>query len=182
MNPHDNSVNIEKPRYHHGDLKTALLEAGMRLLAERTVEDMSLREVARSVGVSATAVYRHFPDKASLMRALAEEGLARLARAQHEAAEAAGGVRHRRGARDARIFASPPPAASEKGGREVEAMAFLRANAAAAVNDDPQSRAAWIRAVQAWSQVHGLAMLMLDGQIATSDALIDEVIDPDGCT
>jgi AcrR family transcriptional regulator len=47
--------------YHHGDLRAALVEAGLGLIEERTVDDVSLREVARSVGVSATSVYRHFP-------------------------------------------------------------------------------------------------------------------------
>ena len=73
-------------RYHHGDLRAALLEVGLRLLAERDVEGVSLREMARDVGVSATSVYRHFPDKAALMRALAREGLDRLAGAQRDAA------------------------------------------------------------------------------------------------
>lgn len=195
MGHNDNGVNMDRPRYHHGDLKAALIEAGLRLLAQRTAEDVSLREVARSVGVSATAVYRHFPDKASLLRALAEEGLARLAHAQREAAESAGGgaagfaATGRAYVRFAlanpalfrMIFASPPPPRTG-GAPEPEAMALLRANAAAAVNDSPGSDAARVRAVQAWAQVHGLAMLMLDGQIEADDALIDAVIDPDGCS
>jgi AcrR family transcriptional regulator len=57
------------------------------MLAERDVEGLSLREMARMVGVSATAVYRHFPDKT----ALAREGLNRLTAAQHAAADGAGG-------------------------------------------------------------------------------------------
>ena len=74
---------LPKKAYHHGDLRSALVEAGLRLLEARTADDLSLREVARAVGVSATAVYRHFPDKGALMAALAGEGLARLAEAQH---------------------------------------------------------------------------------------------------
>lgn len=77
--------------YHHGDLRAALVAAGLELLSTRTADDLSLREVARAVGVSATAVYRHFPDKAALMGALASEGLAMLGKTQHQAFDAAGG-------------------------------------------------------------------------------------------
>src|SRR6218665_3739496 len=77
--------------YHHGDLRAAAIEAGLRLLEERTANDLGLREVARAVGGSAPALSRHFPDKAALLRALAEEGFKRLAEAQREAASAAGG-------------------------------------------------------------------------------------------
>ena len=47
-----------RPSYHHGDLRAALVRAGLALLATRPADDLSLREVARSVGVSANAVYR----------------------------------------------------------------------------------------------------------------------------
>src|SRR4051812_42026793 len=78
--------------YHHGNLREALVEAGLRLLDRRSADDLGLREVARDVGVSATAVYRHFPDKQALLDALAEAGLERLGAAQAEAAaKAAGG-------------------------------------------------------------------------------------------
>lgn len=65
--------------YHHGDLRNALLETAARLVAERGPEGFSLREAAREVGVSPGAAYRHFADKQALMAALAVEGHARLA-------------------------------------------------------------------------------------------------------
>ena len=68
---------MEKKTYHHGDLHAALIEAGLKLLGEREADTLGLREVARAVGVSATAVYRHFPDKGALLSAMAREGLAR---------------------------------------------------------------------------------------------------------
>ena len=76
---------METKTYHHGDLRAALIEAGMALLAEREADTLGLREVARAVGVSATAVYRHFPDKGALLGAMAREGLQRLGAAQAEA-------------------------------------------------------------------------------------------------
>ncbi len=180
--------------YHHGNLRSALIEAGMTLLATRTIDDLSLREVARSVGVSATAVYRHFPDKRALMTAMAGEGLARLAAAQRAASEAAGGgaagfdATGRAYVRFALanpalfrlIFANPAPPDLLSGPAETvpDAMAFLRANAAAlaarlpAPGVDPT-----VLALQAWSVAHGLAMLMLDRQIPTAEATIDAVID-----
>ena len=86
-----NSVNIDKKPYHHGDLRAALIAEGLALLAIQAADSLSLRELARRVGVSAPSVYRHFPDKEALMTALAEEGLKQLAAAQHEAATQAGG-------------------------------------------------------------------------------------------
>jgi AcrR family transcriptional regulator len=191
MTQNDNSVNIESRPYHHGDLRAALIAEGLRLLGERDAEALSLREVARNVGVSATAVYRHFPDKEALTKALAQEGLARLAAAQHAAADAAGGGEEgftatgRAYVRFALanpalfrlIFTTPRLSPwSTPAGEESEAMAFLRANAAASVGRDGGSREATVRAVNAWALVHGLAMLMLDGQIPADQGLIDAVI------
>src|SRR3954447_22902525 len=61
--------------YHHGDLRRALLEAALELLAETGGDEVSLREVARRAGVSAMAPYRHFADKAALMAAIRDHGL-----------------------------------------------------------------------------------------------------------
>ena len=75
MAKNGNSVNIESSgeRYHHGDLRRALIKKGMERLRKGAVDELSLREIARSVGVSATAVYRHFPDKAALLSALRQD-------------------------------------------------------------------------------------------------------------
>ena len=87
MTENDNTVNMggEKSRYHHGDLRAALIEEGLKLIGAGPAEALSLREIARNVGVSATAVYRHFPDKAALMGALCAEGHQMMAAAFREA-------------------------------------------------------------------------------------------------
>lgn len=71
--------------YHHGDLRNALLEASLALVAKKGVEAFSLREAARAVGVSPAAAYRHFADKDALLSALAEVGTARLAQGMERA-------------------------------------------------------------------------------------------------
>jgi AcrR family transcriptional regulator len=72
--------------YHHGDLKRALTEAALALVAEKGPKGFTLTEAARRAGVSAAAPYRHFADKAQLLAAVAEEGFVQL----HEALSAAG--------------------------------------------------------------------------------------------
>lgn len=66
--------------YHHGDLRTALLSASRELLARDGLEKLSLRAVARAAGVSSAAPYRHFKDKHQLLAAVATEGFTTLAR------------------------------------------------------------------------------------------------------
>jgi AcrR family transcriptional regulator len=59
--------------YHHGDLRNALIEAGLEILAQEGANALSLREVARKAGVSHAAPYRHFADKEALIAAIAAE-------------------------------------------------------------------------------------------------------------
>jgi AcrR family transcriptional regulator len=68
----------EKP-YHHGDLQQELLCAAGQLLEESNVTNLSLRAVAKKVGVSHTAPYRHFKDKESLLAGIAGQGFQMLA-------------------------------------------------------------------------------------------------------
>jgi AcrR family transcriptional regulator len=72
--------------YHHGDLKRALTQAALELVAEKGPKGFTLTEAARRAGVSAAAPYRHFADKAQLLAAVAEEGFIQL----HEALTTAG--------------------------------------------------------------------------------------------
>ncbi|WP_129308246.1 TetR/AcrR family transcriptional regulator [Streptomyces sp. L2] len=70
---------LTPPRpYHHGDLRAALLKSAERTLREKGVGALSLRELARDVGVSHAAPGRHFKDKQALLDALALDGYDRL--------------------------------------------------------------------------------------------------------
>jgi len=79
----------KRGRYHHGNLPTALVQAALELVEESGSEALTLREVARRVGVTHAAPYRHFKDKAALLAAVAEEGFLRLRRQLHERMQAA---------------------------------------------------------------------------------------------
>ncbi|MFJ5925606.1 TetR/AcrR family transcriptional regulator [Kitasatospora sp. NPDC092948] len=70
--------------YHHGNLRAALVEAGLRLARQGGEAALGLREVTRSVGVTPNAAYRHFADRRSLVLAVAAEAHERLARAMLE--------------------------------------------------------------------------------------------------
>lgn len=181
---------LESPArsYHHGDLRSALVAAGLKALETSDVADLSLRQIARDVGVSATAVYRHFPDKQALLDALAEEGIARLGEA-HQAAALAAGADASAFAATGRAyvrFALAHPAlfrltfsrcaVGESIFGETLSARLLQQQASKNAGGDPQATRRLM--VQAWSVVHGLAMLMLDGQLPVEDALIDQVIDP----
>jgi AcrR family transcriptional regulator len=76
--------------YHHGDLRAALLKSAERTLREKGVGALSLRELARDVGVSHAAPGRHFKDKQALIDALALDGYERLNQALRAATEQSG--------------------------------------------------------------------------------------------
>jgi AcrR family transcriptional regulator len=67
-----------KKNYHHGDLKNALIKAGVDILAREGVAGLSLRKVAGRAGVSHTAPYSHFADKQALIAAISTEGFREL--------------------------------------------------------------------------------------------------------
>jgi AcrR family transcriptional regulator len=76
--------------YHHGNLRSALIDRARRTVDERGAQALSLRELAREVGVSHGAPRRHFPDRQALLDALAEDGFERLGDALGRAVEDAG--------------------------------------------------------------------------------------------
>ncbi len=181
----------DKSRYHHGDLRAALIAEGLRHLASGNAETLSLRAIARDVGVSPTAVYRHFPDKQALLSALAMEGGAQLARLQKQAQDAAGGGRAGFDATGRAYvrFALQNPAlfrlmtaqtrnvSPTDVDRDRTGLDLLRRNIAALAAPGASKQDQHIGLVRSWATVHGLAMLMLDGQIPTDESLIDLVVD-----
>lgn len=82
-------------QHHHGDLARALREAALLLAVEQGTEGVTLRELARRVGVTHAAAYRHFADRTALLVALAVEGYRLLARDLAAAAEAGEGALER---------------------------------------------------------------------------------------
>jgi len=75
-----NQAGSEAKKYHHGDLKAALLDETARILREEGESALSLRRLASNLGVSRTAPYNHFENKDALLAAVAEEGFRRFER------------------------------------------------------------------------------------------------------
>ncbi|MFT4614372.1 MAG: AcrR family transcriptional regulator [Bacteroidia bacterium] len=76
--------------YHHGNLRAALLDTAIAQLQQAGTENLSLRALARTVGVSQTAPYRHFADKGELLAAMATHGYRELLRKLRQAGQSAG--------------------------------------------------------------------------------------------
>jgi AcrR family transcriptional regulator len=68
----------KKRAYHHGDLRRALVAEAVRIIHKQGVSALTLREVGARLGVSRTAMYRHFADKSALLTAVATEGFRML--------------------------------------------------------------------------------------------------------
>ncbi|MBU2712637.1 TetR/AcrR family transcriptional regulator [Zooshikella harenae] len=80
---------MQKPTYHHGNLKAALLSVALDHVRQYGADKISLRALARDLGVSQTAPYRHFADKDALLAELAAEGFNLLAQALQPATQTA---------------------------------------------------------------------------------------------
>lgn len=174
-------------RYHHGDLRHALVNAALEALAQKGPTGLGLRELARQVGVSAAAPYRHFADRNALLEAVAIEGFERFTASMQEARDAVFENEQLAAMAYAYVrFAIQQPQlfrlmfSAELDHQRNPALAkageaAYASLAVAAAREDPTAAAEV--AVTCWAFVHGLAMLLLDGQIlgstpANSDALI----------
>ncbi len=182
--------------YHHGDLRRSLIEAGREILAERGVEALSLREVARRAKVSQAAPYHHFADKADLVSAIVQGGFEEFAAALRAGADTPGGSGLQRltgmGLAYVRFAVSKPDLfrllfrPELRGGtREGAAAAMQRAGSAAyqifldavtaAVEEGSVQGSVDDVAVAALSVVHGLSTLLVDGPVDLSQRSPDKL-------
>jgi AcrR family transcriptional regulator len=91
-------------RYHHGNLREAMIDAAIRLISSSGVDGFTLREAARLVGVNHRAVYRHFSDKTALLAEVSQAGWVILAADMRKAATASGPAPAERMAANARAY------------------------------------------------------------------------------
>jgi AcrR family transcriptional regulator len=168
-----------KKNYHHGNLRAALIEAGLELIAQKGVRALTLREIGAHVGVSRMAAYRHFADKAKLLAAIRQAGFEKFAIALETGRDAAGpestaricgmGVAYVLFARENPayfevMFGSPqeetgaPPCEAEKRAFQILESAIAEGQS----KGDLRPGNARLMACAAWSLVHGLSALKLD--------------------
>jgi AcrR family transcriptional regulator len=186
----------EHKDYHHGDLRNSLLAGAETLLRQRGAAAISLREVAKLAGVSHAAPYRHFRDKEELLQALATVGFKRLAQALRDsgakyAHDPAAALLH--GGETYVELAVQHPQMTQlmfggvlsKENRSLE-LAECGESAFEALlelvdlglargiyrNGDRMDTA-----LAAWSMMHGLSMLIIDGQLRDSAATQDQIRD-----
>jgi AcrR family transcriptional regulator len=189
MRPAAPSRRTRKPadRYHHGDLRRSLIDEAVRTIQAHGVEHLTLRTVGERLGVSRTALYRHFSDKQALLAAVGREGFVTLGAALTEAREQHGRGRagfEAMGMAYVRFAVMHPSHYRVMFGRFVESCGkdadFITAATAAFEvlvdsiveqqqaglirRDDPRLLARFI-----WSVVHGTAMLAIDGQLRGVD-------------
>src|SRR5271170_2322431 len=88
--------------YHHGNLRAALIETSLELIEKKGVPALTLREIGARLGVSRSAAYRHFEDKAQLLAAISEAGFEQFADALELARVSAMGLAYVRFAADHR--------------------------------------------------------------------------------
>lgn len=158
--------------YHHGDLRRELLRTASEQLEAEGLASLSLREVARRAGVSHNAPYRHFPDREALLAGLAEEGFGMLGRALEKRSGREMGEAYVRFALEHpqrfRLMFGGHLAledhASLKRAANATYEALVHAFRAQGAGDDAEKAAA-----AAWSLVHGLAQLLLDGHFPGKD-------------
>ncbi len=183
-------------RYHHGDLPRALLDAALHIVETEGTEALTLRAAARLAGVSQTAPYRHFANKEAILAAVAEEGFRSLMAAMAHAAAAFADSPLERlravGLAYVTFATNHPSHFRVMFGREMadrSASASLRQvatdtfNVVVDVISDCQ-RAALVRseepaadlALTAWSSVHGVSALLVDGVLDRSVAEVAEMI------
>ena len=173
--------------YHHGDLRQALLDEALRTIDRHGVDELTLRSIGDHLGVSRTAMYRHFADKPALLAAVGREGFRLLRETLTDAWERHGRGRagfEAMGAAYVQFAVAHPSHYRVMFGGFIESCAkddeFVKEATAAfqvLVNSlVEQQQAGLVRRDDAllqarmiWALVHGMSMLVIDGQLRGAD-------------
>ena len=165
--------------YHHGDLRRTLLQAAHESLRTISAADLSIRELARRVGVSANAPYRHFADRDALLAALVILGYETVAGALGErvgeGARAVGEVWSGFAASDAELATlMTAPAVTAHPAVAEAAERWFRQVVASVEAELPDASAERIivRAIGCWAAVQGLERLCRSGTLAGLEDLV----------
>lgn len=166
--------------YHHGDLKTALKNAALRLVREKGPRGFSLNEASRLAGVTVAAPYRHFADKDALLAEIACDGNERMTQTIQEAVSQVSSIKEKMLASGMAYlhFCKAHPdyfSVIFHAGLDKSKYPELERSARAAFNTildlahqfERTPRLAEQRAVSCWALVHGLATLTMDGALST---------------
>jgi AcrR family transcriptional regulator len=169
---------VARTNYHHGALREALLKATLELIETEGIGAVSLRQVARTAGVSPGAPYHHFPDRAALLTALADKGFRLLADTLTEAHEKAATPTEaleailnayvefaRENPAYFRLMFRPELTQPHKSATGVEAGEAAFAVLENTVAECVPVAERGVVAIAMWSLVHGYASLWLDGQL-----------------
>ena len=163
--------------YHHGDLRAAVLAAAAEMMEREGLAGLSVRKAARRAGVSHNAPYRHFPDRDALLAALAAEGFRELGKALDGRSGREMGEAYVRFAREHpqrfRLMFGGQLALDRHGELRAQAEATRERLAKAFAGLGAEASFA---AAAAWSLVHGLAQLILDGQLENNDEFVKNVL------
>lgn len=166
--------------YHHGDLREALVRAGVEILEEQGLAALTLREVARRANVSHAAPYHHFPNKEALLTAIAARGLRmqseEMALAMANPKPSTDGLQSFGMAYVA--FAAAHPSlfrlmySHERTGPNAtkelaDATASIDVRFIEGIREKAKCSVEHARSIALllWASMHGLAMLWLDGQL-----------------
>jgi AcrR family transcriptional regulator len=166
----------QRESYHHGDLRKALLAAALELVRQRRSTHFSLRDLAERVGVTQSAIYRHFNDLDDLLSTLCRQGFDALAETERQilADSPDPSVRLRALIRLYIQFATSNPAyfrimfdsgfanRPENIGRARPTFKYLK-DVIAEIGGGHDG--AFEKTVAIWASLHGLSALMLSGQL-----------------
>jgi AcrR family transcriptional regulator len=163
--------------YHHGDLRKAMLSAAAKIIEKEGPAGLSVRAAARRAGVSHNAPYRHFPDREALLAALAARGFIELGKALQGRSGRELGAAYVRFAlehpqRFRLMFGGTLAFGKYPELQEQARATFARLQGAfAGLGVD-----AYFAAAAAWSLVHGLAQLILDGHFEKTETFVQKVL------